>query len=431
MAGFLLAGLLVVGAFAVGVLAGAAPANGEDLSAYLPAGIPGYGIPPGSVQARPHPLFEPIGVRVGSFLLHPRLGLDMGYDSNLFGSTPGRGSWLLGTHASLLAGSDWSRDSLGAFVGVDDLRTPNSPDQGRTDWTGSVGGSLDIDRDKLILAAAHLSLHQDRTAIDALPTDRPVAYQVNDLRASYLHTFNRLSLTPGLEFAAYRFAEATIMGVPSPQSDRDRNILVGNLTASYQLAPQRNLVVVLRALDSRYTAPVAGAPSRNSTGLVALAGIEQGDAVWDVRLLVGWQQRSFAASQFGSRSAPAAEADVAWSPSGLTTVSATLARTIEDAAQEGVAGYVLTSARLHIDHEYRRNVMLHGTAGVQHAVFTQGGGAQTAYTLGVSVTWLMNRRLRLSATEAFTDLRSIADSSTPGTGSYCRNVMLLTVGFGL
>ena len=222
----------------------------------------------------------------------------------------------MGTHASVLAGSDWSRNSLGGFFSVDDLRSPSISSQSRTDWTGSLGGTLDIGDDRLTLAAAHLFLHQDRTAIDALPTDRPVAYQVNDIRASYVHAFNRLSLTPNLELSSYRFDQTTILGVPAPQAYRDRDVAQGGVTASYELSPLHKVLVVLRGLDSHYTAPQPGSPSRDSTGVLALGGIDYGGTIWNVRLLAGWEQRDFAASQYRAHGAPVAEADVVWSPSG-------------------------------------------------------------------------------------------------------------------
>lgn len=174
--------------------------------------------------------------------------------------------------------------------------------------------------------------------------------------------------------------------MPAPQAYRDRNVLQGGLTGRYEVAPLRSILFVLRGTDTHYTQPQPGAPSRNSTGGLALVGIERGDGVWDLRLLAGWEQRDFVAPQYHAHGAPAAEADVTWSPSGLTTVTGTLSRTIEDAAQEGVAGYTSTTARLVVDHEYLRNVLLNGFASVQHAAFLQGGGTQTLYSLGGGVT---------------------------------------------
>ncbi len=87
-----------------------------------------------------------------------------------------RGSWMLGSHPSLLVNSDWSRDSIGGYLGTDDTRYLDQPRQSRTNWTASMGGTLAMGRDQLTLAVAHLGLHQDRTERDALPTDTPVAY---------------------------------------------------------------------------------------------------------------------------------------------------------------------------------------------------------------------------------------------------------------
>ena len=66
----------------------------------------------------------------------------------------------------------------------------------------------------------------------------------------------------------------------------------------------------------------------------------------------------------------------------MTTVTATLTRSMEDAAQETVAGYTYTSARLVVDHEYLRNVLLQASVGVQRADFLQGGGHQTGFSAG-------------------------------------------------
>ena len=58
-----------------------------------------------------------------------------------------------------------------------------------------------------------------------------------------------------------------------------------------------------------------------------------------------------------------------------------------------------------VDHEYLRNVLLHGFVAVQRADFLQGGGQSSGFSLGGGVTWLVNRNVRLSATYDFTDQR--------------------------
>ncbi len=407
--------------------------HAELLSSYFPAGVPGYGTAPGvTVGSRARPEFDPLGTRLGSFILRPQLEEGLGYDDNVFGGGSRRGSWMLGTHPSLLVNSDWSRDSIGGYLGADDTRYLDQPRQSRTNWTASMGGTLAVGRDQLTLAVAHLGLHQDRTELDALPTDAPVAYQVDDVRAGYTIALNRVSITPSLAFSAYRYGNTTILGVPTAQAYRNRNVLQGAVTTRYEMAPQRNLVVVIRALGSHYVAPQPGALSRDSTGYQVLVGVDDdSDAVWRYRVLFGWEVRDFAATQFRSHQAPIAEAALIWSPSGLTTVTASLNRSIEDAAQEGIAGYTYTSARLTLDHEYQRNVLLRLSAGVQHADFLQGGGQANGFSVGAGVTWLLNRNMRLSASYDFTDQKAASNPTLPTTGSYTRSIGLLTLRLAL
>jgi hypothetical protein len=116
-------------------------------------------------------------------------------------------------------------------------------------------------------------------------------------------------------------------------------------------------------------------------------------------------------------------------PSGLTTITGRLTRSIEDAAQEGVSGYTYTGAKLMLDHEYLRNVLFHAHLGIQRADYLQGGGTETSYGLGASVTWLMNRHVRLSASYSFTNQTSTEAAQTLGGSHFTRNVYLLTLGF--
>jgi hypothetical protein len=407
--------------------------HAELLSSYFPAGVPGYGTAPGvTVASRARPEFDALGTRAGSFVLLPQLEQGIGYDNNVFGGASGQGSWILGTRPSLLVSSDWSRNRLVGYLGVDDARYLDQPQQSRTNWTASLGGTLAVGRDELTVAVAHLGLHQDRTELDALPTDAPVAYQVDDLRAGYTIALNRISITPSVGFSSYRYSNTTILGVPTSQAYRNRNVLQGAVTTRYELASQRNLLVVIRGLGSNYVAPQPGAPSRNSTGYQALVGLEDDlDAVWRYRVLLGWEVRDFAATQYRPHQSPIAEGVLIWSPSGLTTVTAALNRSIEDAAQEGIIGYTYTSARLTLDHEYQRNVLVRLSAGVQHADFLQGGGQANGFSAGAGVSWLLNRHMRLSATYDFTDQRGTSNPVLLTSGSYTRSIGLLTLRLAL
>ena len=244
------------------------------------------------------------------------------------------------TRPSLLVNSDWSRDGLGGYVGVDDERYLDQPQQSFTNWTASLGwsgasGPRCADRVGGAFRTASVANRAGRAAVG-----RAVAYRVDDVRASYLATFDRLSIHLGVAFSTYRYDATTIFGVPTSQAYRNRDVLRGEVTTRYELSPDRNALLVMRVLDqSTIVAPQAGQPTHDSTGYQMLVGLsDDRDADMALSRAGGMGGAVFRASAYKAHQAPIVEAALIWAPSGMTTVTARVTRSIEDAAQEGVAG---------------------------------------------------------------------------------------------
>lgn len=408
-------------------------AMGQILTSLFPEGVPGYATQPGvTVLSRLRTDYEPMGLREGAFRLFPRLETAIGYDDNVLGGSSKHGSFTASTRPSVLLTSDWSRDAFVAYAALSDTRYPNQSAQGRTDGTLALGGSVDIGQDRLTLSGSYVATHQDRTQLDALPSDRPVGVTIADARAEYAIRSGRFVWTPNIAFAHWQYGDTTILGAPVTQSYRNRDVLRGGMTLRYELAPLRNLVLVTRATRQAYASASAGQPAPDSTGLQMLIGVDYDDnAVWRYRLLLGAETRRFASATFGTHAGFTAEGEVIWNPTGLTTVRGTLLRGLEDAAQEGVAGFTYTAARLRVDHELTRQILLHATAGWQQAVFLQGGGRQWGYSFGAGVTWLVNRSMRISATYDGSGIQGSNPGANPLNGDYGRNIALLTLRLGL
>jgi hypothetical protein len=411
-------------------LAGRAVA--ELMTAIFPDGVPGYDTDEGvTVQTRLHPEQMPLGIREGAFEFLPQLDQSIGYTSNGLAGLKRRGSWQVVTTPALGIASGWSRNAFGAFVSVQDTRYAQLPGQNRTDASVSVGGRIDVGEDKLTLAAAHIVRHEDQGQLGTIASDRPIALQLDDVRASYAMTVGRWSIEPSVQATNWNYDGTTILAAPASQAYRDRVVVQGGVTLRYELAPLRSLVFVARMVGQDYLHTPSGQASPNSTGYQFLAGIDYDDnQVWRWRLLVGGETRQFASTVFARQNNLIAEAAVGWSPSGMTTVNATVSRETGDAAQEGVSGLVYTAARLTIDHEYFRNLLFRASFGWQRADFFQGGH-QEGTTAGLGVTWVMNRSARLSFTYDQTDLRSSGTPADTVAAGYSRGIGLVTMRLGL
>ena len=366
------------------------------LDQFFPEGVPGYDDAAGvTVRSRLHPEQQPLGLRLGSFVVHPGLTTGLGYDSNVLGGRSAQGSWVLHNQPSIQFGSDWSRDALGGFLSADDQHFLDQPAQSRTDGTLLLGGALDIGRDRLSLGFAHVAQHEDRNRIDALPSDRPISFALDDARLNYAAVIGRWTLTPAAEVSRWRYDATTVRGLPASQAYRDRDVIQGSTTARYELAPLRSLLLVARVTGQNYPDTLPGQPSQNSTGYQILGGLDYDDSLWRYRVLVGGEVRQFAS--FPTRSALIAESEITWTPSGLTTVRGAIGRSIEDASQPGISGFTFTTGRLTIDHEYLRDLTLNASVGVQHADYLQGG-SQSGASAGLGATWFINRNVHVSAT---------------------------------
>jgi hypothetical protein len=423
----LLTAALAVLAGLATLFAGDLPALAELVDAYFPPGIIGTDARVGvTVATRARPETDPLGVRVGAFTIRPQIGIAGGYDSNPLFTQGGRGSAMEQTSGSLAVTSNWSRNTLSALVTIDDNRFFDVARQDYTNWSASVGKVFEFGTDRLTLTATHLALHQTARDLNTRALDAPGAYQVNNLRVSFAADRGPLFLRPQIQYTGYRYDDVSIGGVRTAQKYRDRDILDAEFAVKFGYALLRDFAVVLRGASIHYLAAQPGQPRPDATTVTALVGLDHAAcAVWRYRLLAGVQARQAATSAVKSTAAPVVEASVTWMPTGLTTVGLSLTRALQDAAGEFAAAFTYTEARLAVDHELRRDVLLHGQIAIQHTEYERGGATETAGSAQAGVTWLMNRNMRLSGTYTYLAKRP------PTGGSINESIAMVRLQLGL
>ncbi len=258
-------------------------------------------------------------------------------------------------------------------------------------------GCYTIGDSQLQAAYSHQSYHALSTTIGLVQSSAPVLDQTDTAQVNYTFNFGRLSVTPTVAVSSYQYGDAVVQGGRLDQQFLDRVVVAGGATVRYALNDQSGALFVLRGVNSDFTHPAANQPSNNSHSFLAMGGLDyQPESVWRYSLLAGVEVRTFAASQFETRTAPVVAASAIWTPTAVLTVSSLLSRSIEDPESGGTNGFVLTQGRLVVDYELTRSVLLQGRGGIQYAQYL-GEGDQTSISFGGGVTWLLNRQLRLAA----------------------------------
>lgn len=405
----------------------------QGIDTYFPAGVGGYDQQLGvTVQSRARPLYAAPGIMVDSFNIQPKLDQSLFYNSNPTGIS-GSGTWGSSTSASVSAGSLWTRNSLGLSLGVDTFRYFSLPTLNHTNWNIGVGGGYTIGDSQLVLAYSHQSYAQLGTSIGTVQTQTPILDTTDSAQLSYTFNFSRFSVTPDISASMYRFGTATVLGVPLNQQYLDRNALAAGVTTRYAMSDEGGLLLVVRGIDSTYINPQPGVPSNDSRNFLLLTGLDyQAKGVWRYRLLAGVEMSTFSAAQYTTNTSPTVQASVIWTPTGTITLTGSLTRSVQAPQSAGTNGFVLTSANLVGDYEFRRNILVQARGGLQYAQYLQGG-AQTNFTVGAGVSWLLNRNLRLSLDYDTTEQTGTTNFSTPLnpntliSGHYNQSLLALTL----
>ncbi len=392
-------------AAAIVIMAAAPVSHAQQLlDQIITPNISGLAVEPGvTVLSRQRPEYDSIGIRLGEFTIRPELRETVGFDDNVLGQPSHRGSAVIETNARVGAFYDHSDTTAFAALSVDNNRFPEQNQQNYTNYTASIGGSHQFGRDTLIASYQHLNLNQTVRDLDVPQLNQALAFRVDSARVAYHAVFNRVFVEPAILVSKYGFDNGTAAGQPYVQTYRDRVVVQPSVTAGYELAPRRNLVVVVRDAVASYTNQGSFTPRRDYNDIAVLGGLDfDTGSVFRYRLLAGYESRSFSSSQLKTIQAPIVEAEVVWNPDALTTVTATASRRIQDSADETTVGVTSTDLGLRVDHELLRNVLLRASANAFLDDYSRGQGSQQLFTAGTGATWLLNRTMQLGLNYDFT-----------------------------
>ena len=393
----------------------ARPAHAQLFNGIIPAEIYGTADQPDvTVASRFHTGYDNGGVRVGDFIVRPRLTESVGYETNVLGLPRPVGDSFVETSAIVEVGSEDTERNISATVNVDDQRFARLTNQSSTTFGGRIGANYSLGHDTATITVSHDNQVQTPRDLDVPLLSAPLAIAVDRLRLGYRAVLNRLSLTPDIEVERYAYDSGQANGVIYDQSFRNRIVAAPGVTAAYEFATRRSIVLVLRDTLASYSHGTAASPKHDFNDAELLTGVDYDlNGFLRARFLVGYERRTFTSTSFATLAAPIAELSLIYNPTGLTTVTATLARRIQDSSDETTAGVTSLSGRFAVDHELRRNVILGLSGTISRDDYAAGGSnnlgqaqtaatSQTLYTIGFSANYLINRYASAGATYDFT-----------------------------
>jgi hypothetical protein len=358
-----------------------------------------------TVETRPRPDYDPLGVRLGGFRLDGFVEAGMGYDSNIFATKDNvKSDGYAQESGTVQLSSDWTRHAVGASAIIDSRQYLSRSDLNWTDWSVGFFGRYDIDpRSNVDFRYRHYKEHLDVYNFDVQSAgiSKPVPFDSDEVQVSGSTRFNRLGLTAIGLYRTFRYEDTDIGGVRQLTSDRNFDTVIGNLGASYAFTPGRYVTATVRLQDIAYEKSISR--GRDSFTWVALLGFEYDfDGVWAGRIGVGYQQRQYNSPLIKTLEAPAFEGRLSWSPTQLTTVTLAAVRTLEESIRADETSYIRTSAGIRVDHEYLRNVLIGGEIRADRREYGSDDASATDGVVQLNSRWLLNRSLSLVGTYAYT-----------------------------
>ena len=363
-----------------------------------------------SVSARPHPDYQAPGIRMGSFILNPKLTPSLESNDNIFAQKSAKTSdtiWRV--QPELTLSSDWNTHAVSLYARGSLNRYSKNDSENTDDYSFGANGRLDVARDSAINGGLSFGkATEPRTSPDT-PTGaiEPTRYQQTSGNRSYSKEFNRLKISGRVGSDKYNYQDVATKAYPKvPKIDqdfRDRTETAVSGRADYAVSPATALFVEVVGNNRNYRLDKpAVSLTRDSKGVNVYGGANfELSALLRGEIGMGYMKQNYKDPTQKDVSGFGARALVEWFPADLTTVTLSGSRSIKDSAALKVTSYISNSISLRLDHELLRNLILGGNIGSTTDDYQGSTRQDKVMTAGVRGTYLINRNVGLTAGYAY------------------------------
>lgn len=365
--------------------------------------------------------YDPIGIRIGSFVLFPEVEVGGLWTDNVLSSPDARSDAAAEVRSKTRLVSNWSRHAL-EFKGTTlDTFQDEFPSEDDRAWNAEARGRLDITRrTNLQVIVGHDFSQEDRSAIDANQIGQRADITVDRAEAALNHRFNRLSVQLRGSVSDVTYSDTD--GVSN--ADRDTLETREVVRAAWEFKPTFSVFAEQEwNRRDKGGVPSDGIP-RDSEGTRTRIGLDLGSTGTVLRgtVGIGYGEQVPDDSRLSAVDAFLFDANLAWRPSEITSFLLTAQSDIYDTTTTGSGGVVAHTAGLEVRHAFRRYVI--ASAGIAYTHYDYDA---TPFT---ESQWLSFAGLEYYASPElvlFTRYEHLDFNSDNGDGDYERDEVRLGV----
>lgn len=372
------------------------------------------------LRARRLDPFEPLGTRLGSFLLFTEAEVGGIFTDNVLGTPVGRSDYAFEFAPQVRLESDWSRHAFQAeFTADRSWFNKYSVEDDKT-YAALLRGRLDVGaRTNLELELGKAQTQDGRNATSITDV---AGFQTNvqeeQISAKARHTFNRLTLE--LEGSVSTFDYEDLQGRPLTAAEilggdtllaqdvRDYREDELTLRGTYEFNPDLAVYMEGELSQDVYKQPVSVTGlTRDSTGYATLAGMTfaLNDVVFgDISL--GWGEQSSIDEGTAPIEGVLLNADVVWMPTPMTMVEFIASSAIAPASLVDSLGAVSRTYQLSLQQAFWRFFVVGGYLSYETADYTDNPLVDERLREGLTMEYFFNPNMSLYTRYEHTDFMS-------------------------
>lgn len=338
----------------------------------------------------------PLGARAGAFRLYPSLSLSEKYHDNIFATNTNEESdFITEIKPAINIESLWGRHFLALHADAAIGRYDDNDSENYEDYSAGFDGNIEISHAQNLSGGYEFSHeHEQRYSPDDVLGVEPTELDANSLYATYKHQFNRISVEVGGEYQTLDYDDVrSVSGLIIDNDDRDRDRRELSIKLGYDYLPEYTAYVRTTFNDVNYDDALDGNGfNRDSDGYSVSVGSDLDlSGVLYGNIFVGYESQEYDDAALKDVDGLMGGASLTWLPSQMTTVTGSITRSIEETTLNSASGIFSTEARLVVDHELLRNLLLQARLSVADDNFEGLDRNDDYFSTGIGATYMLNR----------------------------------------